>query len=113
MDNVLYRLPFLDESLEDIVENGGDLCSLGPFMSGKIPFRENNESYARNRLSEFYMKCLKDVPIAAARSGTVIKYNLTREKPRNFHATNYILLDHHDGTYAKYTHVFPEVEEGT
>ena len=113
MANALYRLPLLDESLEDIVEHGGDICSLSPLMTRKIPLKGENKSYGINLLSEFYMKCLKEVPIAAVRSGAVITCDLTQERSTDFHETNFVLIDHHDGTYAKYTHVFPEIEKGT
>ena len=114
-----YRIPFADEVLEELVEDGGDICCIPPGFETALPLRSNlssdlsYQSYVVNRGLSFYFRCSKDLPIVAARAGRVVstKRSYGKVRDKRVHKTNSILLNQGDGTYAQYVHVFPEVEK--
>ncbi len=88
-----YRLPFPDVSVTAYWD------PVLPYPSYQFEF-------------EFH-----DIDILAARSGIVVETKCTKIGPgsngwNEFHNTNYVVVDHGDGTFARYYHVKPVVRRG-
>jgi len=92
----------------------GKMCTIG----GILPWEPKSESEHEIEY-QFYFRSMQ-IPILASRSGMVVraKYKTTNfwhnfmDDWDSIHSTNYVVVDHGDGTCAKYVHINPDVRCG-